>query len=136
MSSTKKPQPSFGDSVPSFNADPRAARLGRSIVEVAGDAMLRKYGSFEDAAKELDAIFGPEGRPVSATVLRAALRNAERNYFRAEWLVVVLEDAEVRATLAPPAKSPAEELAELREHMAMQAPGELARFDRRRRGLR
>lgn len=37
--------------------------------------------------KELDAIFGPLGHPVSHTVLRNAFGDRERNYVRAEWVI-------------------------------------------------
>jgi hypothetical protein len=41
---------------------------------------------YDAVASELDEIWGPQGRPVSASILRAALNDAERNNFRAEWL--------------------------------------------------
>jgi len=41
---------------------------------------------YDAAAADLDRRWGPKGRPVSASVLRAALHDAERNNFRAEWL--------------------------------------------------
>lgn len=40
---------------------------------------------YEAAAAELDKRWGPKGRPVSASILRAALADAERNNFRLEW---------------------------------------------------
>ena len=113
------------------------ARRARTLLEVVGDALRRRGGgTWEGAATVLDAAFGGEGRPVAASVLRASFRNAERNYARLEWLALVLDDPEVQAFLRPPVKSPAEELAELREHMARRAPDALEGFDRGRGGRR
>lgn len=111
--------------------DVLSARRARGLVEVVGDALLRRYETWEAAAAALDAVFGPQGRPVSGSVLRAAFSSAERNYPRLEWAVLVLGDPEVRAAISPPPRDPAEELAALREHMKSKAPGELERFDRR-----
>lgn len=41
---------------------------------------------YDACAAALDRRWGPKGRPVSASTLRAALMDAERNNFRAEWL--------------------------------------------------
>lgn len=41
---------------------------------------------YDAVAAELDRRWGPKGRPVSASALRSALHDAERNNFRAEWL--------------------------------------------------
>jgi hypothetical protein len=46
--------------------------------EVVAAALDRRWGT-QPCGKEL-------GRPVSASLLRAALNDAERNYFRGEWL--------------------------------------------------
>lgn len=116
--------------IPGMAVDPRAARRGRALIDVVHDALERRFGSIEAAASALDAVFGPEGRPVSGTQLRAACRQAERNYFRLEWIVVVMDDPEVIAFFASQRRTPAEQLAALREHMAKNARGELDRFDR------
>lgn len=41
---------------------------------------------YDAAAAALDRRWGPKGRPVSASALRAALHDHERNNFRAEWM--------------------------------------------------
>ena len=41
---------------------------------------------YEGCAAQLDRRWGEEGRHVSGSLLTAALRDSERNYFRAEWL--------------------------------------------------
>ena len=41
---------------------------------------------YDAVAAALDKRWGPKGRPVSASVLRAALNDVERNNLRAEWL--------------------------------------------------
>lgn len=43
------------------------------------------YG-YDRCAADLDRRWSPLGRPVSPSALRAALHDAERNNFRAEWL--------------------------------------------------
>lgn len=126
----KPAQTEMGARAPGFDTDPRAARRGRALVDVVVDALERRYGSLEAAAAALDAVFGPEGRPVSGTQLRAAARQAERNYFRAEWIALVADDPEVVAFFAAYRRTPTEQLAALREHMAKNARGELERFDR------
>lgn len=40
---------------------------------------------YDAVAAELDRRWGKKGRPVSASVLRAALNDTERNNFRLEW---------------------------------------------------
>lgn len=125
----RQPQTTMGERTPGFDVDTKAARRGRAFIDVVLDAMERRHGSLEAAAAVLDAVFGPEGRPVSGTLLRACARQAERNYFRAEWVVIVADDPEVVAFFASFRRTPAEELAALREHMAKNARGELERFD-------
>lgn len=126
-------QLSLGDQARSFDQDTATTRRGRSLTEVVGDALRRRGGgTWEGAAELLDRAFGADGRPVAASVLRAAFGNVERNYPRLEWLAAVLDDEEVQTFLRPPPKSPAEELAELREHLAKRAPDALEAFDRRR----
>jgi hypothetical protein len=41
---------------------------------------------YDGVAAALDRRWGPKGRPVSASALRSALHDVERNNFRAEWL--------------------------------------------------
>lgn len=119
------------------DADEVARRRGRHLLEVVGDALKRRGdGTWEGAAHFLDRVYGSEGRPVAASVLRASFSNGERNYPRLEWLALVLDDPEVQAYLRPPTVSPADELAELREHCATRAPDALESFDRRRRSRR
>lgn len=116
--------------IPGFDVDAKAARRSRAFVDLVVDAMERRFGSLETATEvALDGIFGPEGRPVSGSQLRAAARQAERNYFRAEWVIVVADDPEVVAFFASFRRTPEQELAALREHMAKNARGELERFD-------
>lgn len=115
--------------IPGFDVDAKAARRSRAFVDLVVDAMERRFGSLETAAAVLDGIFGPEGRPVSGSQLRASARQAERNYFRAEWVIVVADDPEVVAFFASFHRTPEQQLAALREHMAKNARGELERFD-------
>lgn len=116
--------------IPGTDVDPRAARRARALIDLLHDALERRFGSLERAAEALDGVFGPEGRGVAGSTLRAACRQAERNYFRLEWIVVVMDDPEVIAFFAAQRRTPAEQLAALREHMAKNARGELDRFDR------
>ncbi len=53
---------------------------------VAGYIDTNGLKGYEACAAALDRRWGERGRPVSASTLRAALNDAERNYFRAEWL--------------------------------------------------
>jgi hypothetical protein len=101
-----------------------------ALLDVAREA-IRRRGTAREVAAELDQIFGPEGRPVSESVLKAALSpESERNYFRLEWIVVVLDDPAVRAFLATPVMSPEEELRATRAWIAAAAPGLLPSLDR------
>lgn len=83
--------------------DAYAARTrAATMLEVVREA-IRRRGTAREVAAELDQIFGPEGRPVSESVLKAALSpESERNYFRLEWIVVVLDDPAVKAFLSTP----------------------------------
>ena len=127
----KAPQATFGERVPAFEQDVATMRAGRTLIDVVADALVRRFGTFEDAAQALDRAFGPEGRPVSGSTLRAAVKGVERNYFRAEWVALVADDEEVRAFFVRPVRTPAEELAAMREFMAKDSPGALDRFDRK-----
>lgn len=72
---------------------------------------------YDAAASELDRRWGAKGRPVSASILRAALNDAERNNFRAEWLDWFAwrsqEVADLMARRVKPAKTDTELLADL-----------------------
>lgn len=123
-------QGDLAELAPGFDSDPRALRRADALRYVVVDALVRKYGSVEDAANALDSIYGDEGRPVSGSMLRAAARNAERNYFRLEWIVPVLGDPAVQMALSGKRFTPEERERLMREHFAKHAGGELERFDR------
>ena len=79
---------------------------------------------YDRAAAELDRIWGHEGRPVSATFLRAALHDTERSHMRMEWLIWFAQQSEVVADIVlemggrgKPKKTPEEELRDLKELM-------------------
>lgn len=84
---------------------------------------IRRLGSTKVAAHQLDQIFGPSGRGVGESTLRAAMNESERNYFRLEWIVLVDRDEEVRSFFAKPALSPEEENRAMRDFIATNAPG-------------
>lgn len=81
---------------------------------------------YDAAAAALDRRWGLKGRPVSASMLRAALMDAERNNFRAEWLDwFAARDRDIADLLArrvKPAKTTEQYLedvvAELREELS------------------
>jgi hypothetical protein len=72
---------------------------------------------YDGVAAALDRRWGPKGRPVSASALRSALHDVERNNFRAEWLDwFAARDADIADLLArrvKPAKTAEERLADL-----------------------
>lgn len=72
---------------------------------------------YDAAAAALDRRWGDRGRPVSASLLRAALADAERNYFRAEWLDWFAarspDVADLMARRVKPVKTAEERLADL-----------------------
>jgi hypothetical protein len=72
---------------------------------------------YDAAAAALDKRWGEKGRPVSASLLRAALNDTERNYFRAEWLDWFAarspDVAELMARRVKPVKTVEERLADL-----------------------
>jgi hypothetical protein len=86
----------------------------RSFVASYMAGGLRGYDA---AAAELDKRWGAKGRPVSASALRSALHDAERNNFRAEWLdwfaCRSADIAELMARRVKPIKTPEERLADL-----------------------
>lgn len=123
----KSRQTDLSSRVASFGANPIAEARARAVQEAVRDALLRRFDSYAGIAAALTQAFGH----VSDATVKAAFNGVERNYVRLEWAVLVLDDADVRAAMAPPPRDPAEELARTREHMAKYAPGELERFDRR-----
>jgi hypothetical protein len=72
---------------------------------------------YDAAAAALDKRWGAKGRPVSASALRAALHDHERNNLRAEWLDWFAarspEIAELMARRVKPVKTAEERLADL-----------------------
>ncbi len=72
---------------------------------------------YDAVAAELDRRWGPKGRPVSSSVLNAALKDSERNNFRAEWLDwFAARDSDIADILArrtKPAKTDAQYAADL-----------------------
>lgn len=72
---------------------------------------------YDAAAAALDKRWGEKGRPVSASALRAALHDHERNNFRAEWLDWFAarspEIADLMARRVKPVKTAEERLADL-----------------------
>jgi hypothetical protein len=81
---------------------------------------------YEAAAAALDRRWGEKGRPVSASMLRAALGDTERNYFRAEWLDWFAarspEVADLMARRVKPVKSPEEQLRDLENEIREELP--------------
>lgn len=94
----------------------------RAFVSQYSAGQLRGYDA---AAAELDRRWGAKGRPVSASILRAALADAERNNFRLEWVDWFAardqQIAELLGRRVKPEKTDAEMLAdvlaELREEL-------------------
>lgn len=72
---------------------------------------------YDACAAELDRRWGAKGRPVSASALRSALNDVERNNMRAEWLDwFACRSEEVAALMGKrvkPIKTDAERLADL-----------------------
>jgi hypothetical protein len=72
---------------------------------------------YDAVAAALDKRWGPKGRSVSASKLRAALHDSERNNFRAEWLDwFAARDREVADLIArrvKPAKTAEDRIADL-----------------------
>lgn len=86
----------------------------RQFVESYMAGGLRGYDA---AAAALDRRWGAKGRPVSASALRSALHDVERNNFRAEWLDWFAarspEVADLMARRVKPVKTAEERLADL-----------------------
>lgn len=101
---------------------------------------VRDLGGYEIAAAALDRRWGPKGRPVSGSLLRAALNDAERNYFRGEWLAFFRRKSEdvakILAAGVKVTKTPEELLRdlenELREELSHKRAEQLLRRARAR----
>lgn len=114
---------------PSFSPDHamnlRLHQRAASIKNAVRNAIKRRGGETVVAA-ELDAIFGAtDGQHVSATTVRscfAASASETRNYWRADWLVLFLDDPEVQDALAPRNYTPEEENRLTRDYLAKAAP--------------
>jgi hypothetical protein len=98
-------------------------RSWRDDVVMACRAVARELG-YDTCAAGLDRQWGPLGRPVSASALRSALHDAERNNFRFEWVRWFADRSEdVRELLAEaagtgkPKKTAEEELRDLKAAM-------------------
>jgi hypothetical protein len=121
-------------------AEIEAENLWREELFSACRQCVRDLGGYEHAAAALDRRWGPKGRPVSASLLRAALNDAERNYFRGEWLAFFKgKSADVARILAAgmkPKKTPEELLAdleaELREELSHKRVEQIIRKARAR----
>lgn len=95
---------------------------------------------YDAVAAELDRRWGRKGRPVSASVLKAALYDAERNNFRLEWVDwFARRDEDIARLIAQqvkPEKTPEQELedlkAELREELSHKRAEQVLRRARAR----
>ena len=98
-------------------AEIEAGYLWREQLYGSMRACVRELGGYEPVATALDRRWGPKGRSVSATQLRAALNDSERNNVRAEWLDYFAarskDVADLLARRVKPAKTPEERLADL-----------------------
>jgi len=92
-------------------------QLWSTMRQFVSSYMAGGLKGYDAVAAELDRRWGAKGRPVSASALRSALHDVERNNFRAEWLdwfACRSEDvAELMARRVKPAKSDKERLADL-----------------------
>lgn len=121
-------------------AEIEAENLWREELFNACRQCVRDLGGYEPCAAALDRRWGPKGRPVSASLLRAGLNDAERNYFRGEWLAFFKgksEDvAKILAAGVKPKKTPEELLRdlenELREELSHKSAERLLRKARAR----
>lgn len=120
-------------------AEIEAGYIWREQLWSAMRAVARELG-YEACASALDRRWGEKGRPVSASLLRAALNDAERNYFRlewADWFARQSKDvADLLASRVKPKKAPDELLAdleaELRETLSHKAAEQVLRRARAR----
>jgi hypothetical protein len=74
--------------------------IGEAVLDAAQRACLDN--DIARVAATIDGAFGPDGRHMSETQLRACLRQKDRNYSRLEWapLLVTLPGSEVLPLLA------------------------------------
>lgn len=116
-----------------------AGYIWREQLWSAMRAYANEHG-YDACAAALDKRWGRKGRPVSASILRAALNDAERNNFRlewADWFAARSKDvADMLGRRVKPAKTPEERLADLeaevREVLSHQAAEKLLRKARAR----
>lgn len=110
------------------------------IFETAIVAMreLARELTYQVCAAKLDAIWGSKGRPVSASVLRAALEGTERNYFRFEWCIWFARHSEDVALYmreiggaALPVKTPEQELNDLKATIREEYPKQAVKLIRK-----
>lgn len=121
-------------------AEIEAGYVWREQVYAACRACVRELGGYEVAAIALDRRWGVKGRPVSATLLRSALNDVERNNARIEWLDFFArrspDVAELMARRVKPTKTAEERLAdleaELREELSHKSAERLLRKARAR----
>lgn len=117
-----------------------AGYLWREQLYAAMRAAVRELGGYEPAAAALDRRWGPKGRPVSATLLRAALTDTERNNARVEWVDFFAarsrDVAELLGRRVKPVKTAEERLAdleaELREELSHKSAERVLRRARAR----
>lgn len=120
-------------------AEIEAGYLWREQLWIAMRAVAREL-TYEVCAAALDRRWGTKGRPVSASLLRAALNDTERNNFRlewADWFARRSKDvADLLACRTKPTKTPEEVLAdleaELREELSHKRADQLIRRARAR----
>lgn len=120
-------------------AEIEAGYVWREQLWSACRAFANEVG-YESCAAALDRRWGSKGRPVSAAILRAALNDAERNNFRAEWLdwfaARSRDVAELMGRRVKPVKTAEERLAdleaELREELSHKSAERVLRRARAR----
>lgn len=120
-------------------AEIEAGYLWREQMWSAMRSYCNEHG-YDKCAAALDRRWGGKGRPVSAAILRAALNDAERNNFRAEWLDYFAarsrDVAELMGRRVKPVKTAEERLAdleaELREELSHKRAEQVIRKARAR----
>lgn len=112
------------------DADEQGLLFERLLAACKAVARERTY---DVVAAALDAIWGSDkrGRPVSSSVLRAALNDARGNYFRLEWALWFARESEEVADLlleiagrGRPTKKPEDELADLQQVVRREYPNQ------------
>ncbi len=100
----------------------------RDEMMLACRAVAREL-TYDVCARELDAVWGPKGRAVSASALRSALHDVERNNFRFEWILWFATQSEDVADLlaeisgrGKPKKKPEDELRDLKALIREELP--------------